>query len=123
MLDGFGCGSFALFQHFLDQINPSPGTIELVAEQYIGGTGCRAKSAMHTGAQNSIGVGDFRIGELLRGEMCLHQTTPYMRPGFSFASGSKACLIRALKERTPGDWGWNTGTTARTASGALNRNA
>ncbi|MNE15496.1 hypothetical protein D3C80_1084060 [compost metagenome] len=43
------------FEHLLDQVNASARTIQLIAQQLVGGAGGRAEPAMHAGAQNTFG--------------------------------------------------------------------
>ena len=44
------------FQQLLDQIDAAAGTVEFVAKQVVGRAGGQAESAMHTGAQDLIGL-------------------------------------------------------------------
>ena len=69
-------GRPAVLQHVLDQIDAAARTVELVAERHIGRTGGRAEAAMHAFAQDRLGCGNMRIGELLGGEIGLHVDTP-----------------------------------------------
>src|SRR6476646_2536162 len=72
MLDHLSRGRFVLFQHLLDQVDAPARRIELVAEQYVGRTGCGAESAMHAGAQDFFRGGDLRIFQLRESERGLH---------------------------------------------------
>ncbi len=60
----FGVGRPAVLQHVLDEIDAAARAIELVAERHIGGTGGGAETAMHAFAQDGLGFGHMRIGEL-----------------------------------------------------------
>src|SRR5450631_4210728 len=48
-------GHVRAFEHLLDEVDASARPVEFVAEQLIGRAGCRAKTAMHAGAQDRIG--------------------------------------------------------------------
>lgn len=55
MLLGFA-GDGAALQRGLNQINPSARTIALIAQQLIRGANGGAKTAMHAGTQNRLGL-------------------------------------------------------------------
>ncbi|MEY9198290.1 hypothetical protein ABIA16_003406 [Sinorhizobium fredii] len=76
MGDGFGIGRSPVFQHVLDEIDPSARTVEFVAEQHIGRTGGGAEAAMDAFAQDLFRFGDMRVGELLWRKICLQPDTP-----------------------------------------------
>src|SRR5262249_18666729 len=98
-----------LLQHLLDQVDAPARAIELVAQQYIGRTGCRAKAAMHTGPQDLVGLRDVGIGKLGQAELRLHVAGPrIMRPRLRIALGSKLARTRSLKPASPAGRGWNT---------------
>ena len=42
-------------QHLFDEIDPPAGAVELIAEELIGRAGGKAKSTVHTAAQNGVG--------------------------------------------------------------------
>ena len=54
------------------RVDAAARRIQLIAEQHIGRTGRGAEAAMHAGAQDLVGFGDGRIGELGEREMRLH---------------------------------------------------
>ena len=85
----------ARLQHGLDQLDPAPRTVTLIAQQDIGRTGRRAKTAMHALADLRMAGGDVGIGELGRSEQGLHQSA--IRPGLSTPAGSNAALTRAVR--------------------------
>ncbi len=62
----------AAFQHLLDEIDASPGTVQLVTEELIGRAGGGAEAAVHALAQDPVGLPAF--GRILdeRGEIGLH---------------------------------------------------
>ena len=65
MLNGLGIWIAVLFDHVFDQVNPPPRTVEFITQNLIGRAGGRAKSTMHTAAQNFIragGAGIFQLG-------------------------------------------------------------
>ncbi len=64
MLDHLRRGRAVLLQHLLDEIDPAARAIELVAKQHVGRTGRSAEPAMHAGAQDLVGFGDIRVGQL-----------------------------------------------------------
>jgi hypothetical protein len=43
-------------QQIFYQINPSAWAVEFIAQQLVGGAGGSAKSAVHTGAQDGVGL-------------------------------------------------------------------
>ena len=52
-------GGFDTFEHLLDEIDATARAVEFVAQNLIRRAGCRAKTAMHAGAQNGIGLNAF----------------------------------------------------------------
>jgi hypothetical protein len=62
----------AALEHSLDQVDAAARRIELIAEQDIGGAGRGAEAAMDAFADDRIGFGDLRVGELGGGEVGLH---------------------------------------------------
>ena len=60
------------FKHLLDKVDAATRAVQLVTQQLVGGTGRRAKAAVHTLAQNGFGLqafgGVFEFG----GELGLH---------------------------------------------------
>ncbi len=62
----------AAFEHVLDQIDAAARAVQFVAAQQIGRTGCRTEAAMNAVAQDLVRLGDIRIGQLRKGEGCLH---------------------------------------------------
>ena len=84
------------FQEHLDQINTAPWPVQLVALVQIGRTGGITKPAMHTGAQNGLGLLGLR--QLLSpfSQLCLHVDSAALnkRPGLKMATGSSCCLRR-----------------------------
>jgi hypothetical protein len=64
-----GVSDLAAFEYLLDEIDPAARPVELVAQQLIG-RACRGtESAVHTGAQNAVGLDTFwcvtdEIGEM-----------------------------------------------------------
>jgi hypothetical protein len=57
-------GGLHSFEHFLDEIDPSARTIEVIAEQLIGWTSCRAEPAVDAAAHD-VGC-DAAIGAVLQ---------------------------------------------------------
>jgi hypothetical protein len=51
----FFCGGLAL-KDLLDQVDAAARSVQLVTQQLISGTSSGAKAAMHTAAQNGIGL-------------------------------------------------------------------
>ena len=68
---GFAGGNFA-FEHLLDEVDAATRAVQLIAQQLVGGASRRAKTAMHTFAQN--GFGFQAVGGVLEfgGEFGLH---------------------------------------------------
>src|SRR3954451_4121018 len=102
VLDYFGGWLPVLLQHLLDEINPAARAIQFIPKQYIGRTGRRAKSAMHTGTQNLVGFRNIGIGELSQAEFGLHATeSRFIRPRFKMRFGSKLARTRSLRAASP----------------------
>src|SRR5215469_13106652 len=59
-------------EYVFDQVYAAARTVEFVAEQDIGRTGCGAKPAMSAGSQHFLGRCNIRIGELLHREIGPH---------------------------------------------------
>ena len=81
-------------EHLLDEIDTAARPVELVAQQLIGRTRRRAKTAMHAGAQDRIGFAAFRRIANERREIRFHQTSGYSRPRFRMRCGSNVALSR-----------------------------
>ena len=122
--DFLGSRSVVL-QHLLDQIDATARRIELVAEQNIGRAGRGAEAAMHASAQDLVCFRDLRVSELRQAEVGLHRVPrskayrpAHIRPGLRTPRGSKLSLTRAVNAARGPRCGWNTGTSARMATGA-----
>ena len=61
MLDGFRRCRLVLLQHVLDEVDAPARTVELVAQQHIGGAGGRAETAMHAVPQDLVGLRRVRV--------------------------------------------------------------
>src|SRR5258707_1062246 len=113
MLDHLPARRLALLQHVLDEIDAPARRIVLVAEQEIGRAGRRAEAAMHTGAQDLLGLGGIGIGKLGEGERGLHGYRPaHIRPGLSTPLGSKLSLTRRVSAPSGPAGGSNTSIAA-----------
>lgn len=44
------------FEDLLDQVDATPGCVEFIAGQLVGGTGCIAETAVHAVSQYAIGL-------------------------------------------------------------------
>ena len=53
-------------EHFLDQVNTATWTVQFVAIDLVGWTGGRTKTAVHTSAQNTVGLAPF----ICRQQLC-----------------------------------------------------
>ena len=62
----------AVFEHFLDQVDPSPRTVEFIANQLVGWAGRIAHSAMNARPDDLVGASDFRDCQLVCSELRLH---------------------------------------------------
>ena len=62
VLDRVSANLSATRDHVFDQVDPAARTIELVAEQDIGRTGCGAEPAVSTGSQYLLGFRRVGIG-------------------------------------------------------------
>ena len=86
-------GGRLTFKDLLDQIDATARTIQLIAEQLIGGAGRSTESTMHALAQNGIRFLTLRRVFDEVSEIGLHrQKSVYMRRGLKIPAGSKACL-------------------------------
>jgi hypothetical protein len=63
------------FQHVLDQVNPTPRRIQLIATQQKRGACGGTHAAMHATPQNAVAFGDIRVSQLGGGEKGLHETS------------------------------------------------
>ena len=67
-----GTRGLLAFEYLLDEINPPARAIKFIAQDLIGGTGGRAKAAMHALAQNGLGLLAMRRVLVFGGELGLH---------------------------------------------------
>ena len=109
----------AALEHSLDQVDAAARRIELIAEQDIGGAGRGAEAAMDAFADDRIGFGDLRVGELGGGEVGLHG---FRQNGVHAAGvenpGRIECLLYPLGQLGQGSGsGSKTNTDARRLSG------
>jgi len=86
--DHFPVGRPAVLKHVLDQVNTSARTVEFIAECDIGRASRCTETAMHAFAQNFLGFGDIRIGELVNGEIRAHRVS--LQRGVALTGSSSA---------------------------------
>ena len=72
MFDRSGIRLPVVFQHVLDEVNPTARAVQLVAQHLIGRAGCGAKPAMHTGPQDFVAALGGGALELLWRKCRLH---------------------------------------------------
>ncbi len=65
-------GDGSTFEHLLDQINAPTRAIEFVAENLVGRTGGGAKTAVHAGPQDRLGLVAFAGALDEIGQVSLH---------------------------------------------------
>ena len=65
-------GDRLAFEHLFDQIDASARSVQLVAQQLIGGTGGVAEPAVNAAAQNAVGFPALRRVLDKIGKICLH---------------------------------------------------
>ena len=71
MPDHIGTWRCVLFQHVLDQVNPTARAIQLVTENYVCRAGGRAKPAMDAAPQNALCFLNVRVDALTIGKFGL----------------------------------------------------
>ena len=60
------------FEHLFDEVDAAARAIQLVAQQLVGGAGCRAETAVHAFAHDGFGLQAIGAGAVFRGELGLH---------------------------------------------------
>src|SRR6185437_2012884 len=103
-----GAGRLGALEHLLDEIDAAARAVELISQELIGRTGCRAKPAVHAFAQDGIGLA--ARGSLEEGgtESGLHgYRSGYRRPRLKMPCWSNAAFRRFWTESMAGARGWN----------------
>ncbi|HJY16962.1 MAG TPA: hypothetical protein VJ353_04965 [Xanthobacteraceae bacterium] len=94
-MHGLGVWPAAFFEHRPNQVDPAARRIVLVTEKNVGRTGRGAKTVMHAGLQDAVGLGDFRLRELFGREGGLQMMARISAGRLTLMAASRRRVVRS----------------------------